>query len=174
LTEYSPTLAEIIHQTNKRSINLFAEALGALVHPSNFDRAAKCRLAAAGIDTTGVLLRDASGLSPANVAPAAFFTDVLCWASGWSPRAFWESLPEGGADAPLSIYSDHPSLGHRLRAKTGSMTGVRSLSGYLLSPDDGLLAFTILINNYTCTSRQLQETIRDFLAGVISSRTPAP
>jgi D-alanyl-D-alanine carboxypeptidase len=46
------------------------------------------------------------------------------------------------------------------------MTGVRALSGYLDSPRHGLLAFTILVNNYTCTPRRLQEAIRDFLAAL--------
>jgi D-alanyl-D-alanine carboxypeptidase/D-alanyl-D-alanine-endopeptidase (penicillin-binding protein 4) len=112
------------------------------------------------------MLADASGLSPANVAPASFFTDLLCWAYPQAPRTFWNSLPEGTTDAALAIYSDHPALGKRLHAKTGSMTGVRTLAGYLLSQRDGLLAFTILINNYTCTPRQLQEHVRDFLAAL--------
>jgi D-alanyl-D-alanine carboxypeptidase/D-alanyl-D-alanine-endopeptidase (penicillin-binding protein 4) len=166
LTEESPPLSEIIYHANKRSVNLFAEALGALVDPARFDRAAKERLSASGIDTSGVTLADASGLSPANVAPASFFTDLLRWAYPRASRAFWNSLPQGATDAPLAIYSDHPALGKRLHAKTGSMTGVRALAGYLLTPRDGLLAFTILINNYTCTPRQLQEHVRDFLAAL--------
>ncbi|MDR0765724.1 MAG: D-alanyl-D-alanine carboxypeptidase/D-alanyl-D-alanine-endopeptidase [Odoribacteraceae bacterium] len=163
LTVESPPLEEIVYQTNRKSVNLFAEALGALVDPAAFGRAAKERLGSAGIDTSGVIIEDACGLSPANAAPAGFFTDFLAWAYPRSP-AFLASLPEGMVDASLAVYAAHPSLGPHLRAKTGSMTRVRALAGYLFSPRDGWLAFTIIVNNYTCTPRQLQELLRDFLA----------
>jgi D-alanyl-D-alanine carboxypeptidase/D-alanyl-D-alanine-endopeptidase (penicillin-binding protein 4) len=167
LTVESPSLEEIVYQTNKRSVNLFAEALGALVDPVDFEKAVKERLGSAGIDTSGVMMEDACGLSPMNAVPAAFFTDFLLWAFPRSSRAFWESFPEGASDASLAVYAAHPLLGHGLRAKTGSMTRVRALSGYLLSPRDGWLAFTLLVNNYTCSPRQLQEFTRDFLAGLL-------
>jgi D-alanyl-D-alanine carboxypeptidase/D-alanyl-D-alanine-endopeptidase (penicillin-binding protein 4) len=167
LVEESPPLREIVFYTNKRSVNLFSEALGALVDSLNFERAVKEHLASIGIDSSGARLADACGLSPLNAAPAVLFTDLLLWAYPRAPRAFWDSLPEGTVDGALDIYSDHPALGHRLHAKTGSLRGVRALSGYLLSPRDGPLAFTILVNNYTCTPQQLQESLRAFLAALL-------
>ncbi|MDR2414926.1 MAG: D-alanyl-D-alanine carboxypeptidase/D-alanyl-D-alanine-endopeptidase [Odoribacteraceae bacterium] len=164
LTVESPPLREIVRQTNKQSVNLFAEALGALVDAANFGQAARELLDSAGIDVSGVVIEDACGLSPANAAPAAFFTDFLAWA--YPRAAFRESLPVGALDASLAVYSAHPLLGRNLRAKTGSMTRARALSGYLLSARDGWLAFTILVNNHACSPGQLQAVVRDFLAAL--------
>jgi D-alanyl-D-alanine carboxypeptidase/D-alanyl-D-alanine-endopeptidase (penicillin-binding protein 4) len=163
----SPPLLEIASQTNKRSINLFAEALGVLVDSADFGRAALARLDSAGVDTSGVIIVDACGLSPSNAAPAAFFTDFLVWAY---PRAtsFLETLPEAAVDASLAAYS-HPMLDHRLLAKTGSMRRVRALAGYLFSPRHGLLAFSILVNNYACPPRQVQQAIRDLLVDLCNA-----
>ena len=162
-TFVSPTVEEIVFYTNKRSINLFAEAMGQLVRPVHFEREAKERLAAISIDTSGLILKDACGLSMQNAAPAEVFTDLLIWGRKHLGKPFWASLPEGGVDGGLAIYADHPVLQNNLRAKTGSFTGVRALSGYLTTRHKQELAFTILINHYTCTPKELQEAVRNFL-----------
>ena len=162
-TFISPTVEEIVFYTNKRSINLFAEALGKLVSPDRFEQEVKRRLAGMAIDTSGIILKDASGLSMQNAAPAEVFTDLLLWSRRHLGRPFWTSLPEGGVDGGLTIYADHPVLRNNLRAKTGSLTGVRTLSGFLTTRDGQELAFTILINHYTCTPKELQEAVRNFL-----------
>jgi len=43
---------------------------------------------------------------------------------------------------------------------------VRALSGYLTTQEKELLAFTVLVNHYTCPSRVVQEAVRDFLVGL--------
>jgi len=166
LTFTSPVLAELVFYTNKRSVNLFAEALGKLVAADDFQQGVKRHLTRIPTDTSGLLLKDASGLSPLNAVPAETFTDLLVWAYQHADPAFWRSLPEGGVDGGLAIYSDHPLLGARLRAKTGSLSGVRALSGYLTTQEKELLAFTVLVNHYTCPSRVVQEAVRDFLVGL--------
>ena len=45
----------------------------------------------------------------------------------------------------------------RMQAKTGSMSGVRCLAGYLTTTGNERMAFTVLINHYTCTASQLQK-----------------
>ena len=45
----------------------------------------------------------------------------------------------------------------------GSFTGVRTLSGFLKTRNGQELAFTVLINHYTCTPKELQEAVRNFL-----------
>ena len=44
----------------------------------------------------------------------------------------------------------------RVWAKTGSMFNIRSLSGYVLTADDELPAFSFLANNYTVPSVQIE------------------
>lgn len=61
------------------------------------------------------------------------------------------------------MYSDHPILRENVVAKTGSMSGVRALAGYLKTQEGETLAFTILINNYVGDSVKVQEIMRDLL-----------
>lgn len=162
-TMESPLLKEIVFYTNKNSVNLFAEALGALVSTSDFALTVKEELCAIGIDSSGITIKDACGLSTSNALPAQTMTDLLVWANSHLGDSFVASLPRGGVDRGLRVYSADPVLGGNLRAKTGSMSGVRALAGYLSTRKGEMLAFTIFVNNYTGDPVKIQETIRDFL-----------
>lgn len=168
-TVESPLLKEIVFYTNKNSVNLFAEALGALVNPSDFETTVKQELSAIGIDSSGITIKDACGLSPSNALPAEVITDLLLWAKSHLGDSFFASLPRGGIDRGLRVYSADPVLGGNLRAKTGSMFGVRALAGYLSTRNGETLAFTIFVNNYTGDPVKIQETIRDFLRELANS-----
>jgi len=92
-------------------------------------------------------------------------TDLLVYIGKREHSAFLNSLPLGGVDGGLSGYCHaYPQLNKKLQAKTGSMSGVRSLSGYLTNNKGERLAFTILINHYTCTVSQLQRAVGKFLS----------
>ena len=168
-TVESPLLKEIVFYTNKNSVNLFAEALGALVNPSDFETTVKQELSAIGIDSSGITIKDACGLSPSNALPAEVITDLLLWAKSHLGDSFFASLPRGGIDRGLRVYSADPVLGGNLRAKTGSMFGVRALAGYLSTRNGETLAFTIFVNNYTGDLVKIQETIRNFLRELANS-----
>ena len=166
LTMVSPFLKDIVYYTNKNSVNLFAEALGKLISPTDYAKTVKAELSDMGIDSCGITLKDASGLSPANAVPAEVFTDVLIWARRYLSDAFVLSLPRGNVDWSLRIYSDHPVLRGNVVAKTGSMSGVRALAGYLKMRQGETLAFTILVNNYVGDPVKVQECMRDLLKEV--------
>ena len=159
----SPLLKDIVFYTNKNSVNLFAEALGYLISPTDYEKTVKDELNHIGIDSCGIILKDACGLSPANAVSAETFTDLLLWTRDHLRDAFLASLPRGGVDWGLRVYSDHPVLRGNVVAKTGSMSGVRALSGYLKNKKGKTLAFTILVNNYVGDPVKVQEIMRDFL-----------
>lgn len=164
----SPALKEIVRITNKKSVNLFAEALGKLAAEGDFPARCCSLLQEIGVDTSGILLRDACGLSVFNAVPAAVFSDVLLWAYkelGWD---FVASLPLAGTDAGLNAYlAADPALKNKLRAKTGSFTGVRCLSGYLTRNNGEVLVFAVLVNHFTCPPAQLQKRIGGFLSQLL-------
>lgn len=166
-TVESPLLKDIVFYTNKNSVNLFAEALGVLVSPSEFEIAVKEELSRMGIDSSGITIKDACGLSTSNALPAETVTDLLVWANKHLGDSFLASLPQGGVDRGLRVYSADPVFGANLRAKTGSMFGVRALSGYLHTRKGEILAFTIFVNNYTGDPVKVQEVIRDFLRELV-------
>lgn len=154
---YSPSLREIVYHTNKSSVNLFAEALGELV-PN-----VREKLSILGIDASGVQLKDACGLSQQNAVPAQVFTDLLIWSDRNLGESFTTSLPIAGKDGNLNRYGKHPLLDNNLRAKTGSFGGVRCLSGYLKNSRGERLAFTIMVNHYSCETSELYTLMRTLL-----------
>ncbi len=161
----SPCLEEIVFHTNKASVNLFAEALGVLIGGKEWQKKVSALLIEAGIDTQGITLHDACGLSSLDALPACVLTDLLVYIGRREHSAFLNSLPLGGVDGGLAGYCHaYPQLNKNLQAKTGSMSGVRSLSGYLTNNKGERLAFTILVNHYTCTVAQLQRAVGKFLS----------
>ena len=169
LTLTSPELGEIVFHTNKASVNLFAEALGHLVAPVDWPEKAGILLQEAGISAEGVILKDACGLSPMDAVPASVFTDLLVYADKAVGEAFGRSLPVAGKDGGLSGYCvGATALKGRMQAKTGSMSGVRCLAGYLTTTGGERLAFAVLINHYTCTTSQLQKAVGKFLQSLLS------
>lgn len=167
-TFVSPALRDIVRETNKKSINLFAEALGQLVDETNYPERCRVLLEEIGVGASGMVLKDACGLSAANAVPAGLFTNLLIWAYKTLGRDFVVSLPLAGADAGLNPYvAANSLLKNKLRAKTGSFAGTRCLSGYLTTGKGEILAFTILVNHFDCPPSRLQERIGEFLCAFL-------
>jgi D-alanyl-D-alanine carboxypeptidase/D-alanyl-D-alanine-endopeptidase (penicillin-binding protein 4) len=157
----SHPLAEIAQPLMKDSINLYAEAAFRL----NTDRAPRTNDAALdgmrmrldrwGIPRDGWQLVDGSGLSRRDVVSADTVVAVLermydpAWASPWMT-----ALPLGGRDGSLDGRLKGTSAENNLRAKTGTMSNVRSLAGYVRSGDGEALVFAILLDNFEGTGAQ--------------------
>ncbi|WP_278408764.1 D-alanyl-D-alanine carboxypeptidase/D-alanyl-D-alanine endopeptidase [Pseudomonas rhodesiae] len=107
-----------------------------------------------GLDPASLSQVDGSGLSRRNLVSSLTFTELLL-ASARQPwfDAWYNALPiAGNADRMVG-----GSLRYRLRgtaaqnnlhAKTGSMAGVSSLSGYITDADGRRLVFSMVSNNY--------------------------
>jgi len=111
-------------------------------------------LADLGVNTDTVLLRDGSGMSHKNYIPANEIAQLLFSAQDkdWFP-AFENSLPVAGVDERFVGGSlryrmtEGPAQGN-VTAKTGSLTSVSTLSGYVTTLDEEDLIFSIMVNNY--------------------------
>ncbi|WP_422738532.1 D-alanyl-D-alanine carboxypeptidase/D-alanyl-D-alanine endopeptidase [Micromonospora sp. WMMD729] len=125
-----------------------------------------------GMDTGTLRQRDGSGLSRRNLVPAAEFVDLLTavraqpWFATWYAALPIAGQPERFVGGTLrSRMAGTPAAGN-VHAKTGSLTGVSGLSGYVTSADGHLLAFSILLNNYlTASVKALEDQIAVTLAG---------
>lgn len=108
------------------------------------------RFAALGVETVHV--RDGSGLSRYDRIPSSGLVALLEWASeaDWG-ATFFDSLPRPG-EGTLSGRLD----GVPVRAKTGTLTGARALSGRI-ERDDGDVLFSVLLSDLTVDA----ETARD-------------
>lgn len=107
-----------------------------------------------GVDTETILLRDGSGMSHKNMIPADEITELLYQVQqqGWYP-IFENSLPIAGEEdrlvgGTLRHRMTEPQWNGDIKAKTGRLTGVSTLSGYVTAKSGEELIFSILINNY--------------------------
>jgi D-alanyl-D-alanine carboxypeptidase len=57
---------------------------------------------------------------------------------------------------------------HKVRAKTGTLTGVTALSGYVMSRDRVVVAFTVLVNGLTVSPRRANKAV-DKIVEALSS-----
>ena len=108
------------------------------------------QVAALGLDTTGVVLRDASGLSRDNRVSADLLTRIL--ALGYDGqhavlRRALDGLPIGGLTGTLDdrFTGRNSEAAGRARAKTGTLTGANALAGSVVDDDGRLLVFTGMV-----------------------------
>ena len=102
------------------------------------------------IDSTQFAVEDGSGLASNNLFTPLAFTRLLRFMRA-HPNfpAFEAGLPVGGQSGSLkSRFVGTPMAGH-LRAKTGSISRVNTLSGFLDRPDGRTLIFSIQANHQT-------------------------
>lgn len=158
----SATLEDRVRDMLLHSDNVLAEALGrevagALGEPRSFQGAASAVLRAVslrGVSVRGAVLADTSGLSSRNRLTARTLTDtVLAYGRGERSsarsRLFMTSLPVAGQSGTLQYRFTGPHAAARghIRAKTGSLSGVSTLSGVVYSARSGSpVYFTVLVN----------------------------
>ncbi|MFD1851029.1 D-alanyl-D-alanine carboxypeptidase/D-alanyl-D-alanine-endopeptidase [Oceanobacillus bengalensis] len=106
------------------------------------------------VDPNTILLRDGSGMSHKTYIPASEITSLLHTVQGkeWHP-VFESSLPVAGnlerlVGGTLRNRMTFPPLAGNVVAKTGTLTGVLTLSGYVTTVNGEKLIFSILNNNH--------------------------
>ncbi|MDH3285036.1 MAG: D-alanyl-D-alanine carboxypeptidase/D-alanyl-D-alanine-endopeptidase, partial [Acidobacteriota bacterium] len=150
----SRRLADLVSDINKYSSNFGAELLlRALARASGrtgstaegLEELGACA-SRLGVSASGVRLADGSGYGRANRLSAASLVQLLA-AGAASPRFGAElvaSLPRAGEDGSLRRrLVDHAG---RVRAKTGSLSGVAALAGYATTEGGTEITFAILVN----------------------------
>jgi D-alanyl-D-alanine carboxypeptidase/D-alanyl-D-alanine-endopeptidase (penicillin-binding protein 4) len=127
-------------------------------------------LSSVGIDTLKYRLTDGSGLSYYNLITAEMIVQLL---EGMQHQAdvfplFYESLPIAGVDGTIRNRMKKTPAEGNLRAKTGTISGVSSLSGYVQTLDGERLIFSMSMQNFVYPTRlyqRAQDKIGAILAG---------
>lgn len=180
---FSDRLAKILMKFLKESDNMYGEAiLKSIGHYSDLRTpgSAKSGLAFAknflehlGVSTDGLVMVDGSGLSRLNALTARSICDLLTSANLKLPQDAWNvylnALPVGGVDGTLAKrFQDEPLKG-RVRAKTGSLSSVSSLSGYILD-DFGEVQyiFSILMSS-VANMDEARQTQEDIVAAIFNT-----
>lgn len=171
-SSFSPSLADIIYQTNRISDNFYAETLlliqGQLSGGSaTYDAGQTAEKKAFGslkVDTSyGIRKVDGSGLARANYISPDFFVRFLkAMMSSPEYSAYLKSLPQPGKFGTLDnrVPQADAATKNRIHAKSGSMNGVRCYSGYITAksgkPEDTII-FSFLTNNVTAPTSQVSK-----------------
>ena len=169
----SPPLFQLIGETNQESNNLYAESLlktlGANPSRTADSSAAgldvvKSSLTDLGVNPQSYVLTDGSGLSRHNlVSPEALVQTLRGMAQTPVAALYQASLPVAGVSGTLyKRFQKTPAQGI-LKAKTGSMSGVSTLAGYLNSPHFPPLVFSILVNQSDQSGKVLRQAIDEMV-----------
>jgi serine-type D-Ala-D-Ala carboxypeptidase/endopeptidase (penicillin-binding protein 4) len=144
-TYYSPSLDSIIYWFNKKSINLYGEALiKTFAYEKNGISNTDSGVAIVrnfwkqkGLDKDELNIRDGSGLSPLNRVTTHAQVEILKYAKtkDWFPY-FYNALPEYNA----------------MKMKSGTISDVKAFCGYHKAKDGKEYIFSFIVNNYNGTS----------------------
>lgn len=178
----SPPLSVIVAQTLKPSQNLYAELILRTLgreRATGFQdtseaagiEAVKKFLGEAGINPYEVMMTDGSGLSRRDLITANATVQLLTYMSRHRyAAAFRDALPIAGVDGTLARrMKGTPAMGN-VRAKTGTIDTVATLSGYVTSAAGERLVFSVLLNNYP-ESSGARRVFTDDLAVLLASFT---
>ncbi len=125
------SLRDILYPMLKDSDNLYAE---------------KRILSKAGVQNVQYRIADGSGLSLYNYVTSELLTRLLVYAYR-NTNIFmhlYPSLPVSGQDGTLKKRMTEPVTNGRVKAKTGTVSGISSLAGYLTAANNHVLAFCII------------------------------
>ena len=171
-TTYSNDLSEIIKVINKNSQNFFAEQLLKTVglEINGFGSvekgisAIKDLCAEIGLNPDNIVMVDGSGLSYLNMVTPKQIVELLKYMYSNKDMFpyYYNSLPIAGVDGSLGRRMKNTSAESVVRAKTGYIGHVRSLSGYAVTGDNEPVAFSMIVNNFNVPVK-LAENLQDLV-----------
>ena len=155
----SPPLGDIAAVMMKVSQNLYADtllkAMGVKATGAGTAAAGRDAVLAAlrewKLDEASLVMADGSGLSRYNYVTAELITGLLDRMYG-DPRhrdSFLATLPVAGKEGTVATRLRKSRAAGNARVKTGSISNMRALSGYVQTRDGEMLAFSILANDFT-------------------------
>lgn len=174
----SAPVGTLVAGMNKPSDNLYAELLLRTVGAERGGEPGTAAKGAAaldtllrswGLDTRQLRFADGSGMSSYDlVSPHAIATLLVNMHRDTRVRnEFAASLPIAGVDGTLANRMKGMAAYQVVRAKTGTISGVSTLSGYVTTLDGQELAFSIMMAHFVGSAspyRQAQDRICDLLA----------
>lgn len=161
---------DVIPNLNKESDNLSAEMTlraiamqfyGKPATPKNGVKMIDSLITLTGLNPNIYRLEDGSGVSYYNLVSTELLNSIVKYIyqnNGEAFRTLYNSFPIGGVDGTLSGRMKTGNCFNNVHAKTGTLSGVSSLTGYLTAKNGALISFSILTQNFVGSSR----TVRNY------------
>lgn len=181
LKSFSEPFDSVIVNVNKNSYNLGAEMtlyalsnmfLGRHATAKNGIKMIDSLISIVGMNPKNYRLVDGSGVSHYNLVSAELLLSVLKYFYYHKPdlyRILYNSFPIAGVDGTLKHRMENTIAQNNVHAKTGTLSAVSSLSGYVTAQDGDELAFSILMQSFSGSAkraRNFQDKICEILAGL--------
>jgi D-alanyl-D-alanine carboxypeptidase/D-alanyl-D-alanine-endopeptidase (penicillin-binding protein 4) len=173
----SPPLKEILKNLMKPSQNLYAETMTKTLGwkfkgEGSFRQGKKVVeevLKSFGIEPESYAYMDGSGLSRYNYISPRQITAILEGMLNSPYKTEWlETFPIAGVDGTLRNRMKNTSAEGNVRAKTGTISNVRGLSGYAATADGEEIVFSFLVNAHLRSTKETEE-ITDSVLEIITS-----
>jgi serine-type D-Ala-D-Ala carboxypeptidase/endopeptidase (penicillin-binding protein 4) len=176
LTHYSPPLKDLLKVLMKKSQNLYAETMVRIMGLMNsgygsFEEGKKVVervLSGFGIEPETYAYSDGSGLSRYNYISPRQIVKILKGMRKSEYQDIWKDiLPIAGIDGTLKRRMIGTKTEGNVRAKTGTISNVRGLSGYLTTADGEEIVFSFLVNGHLRSTRETElitDSVLEFIA----------
>ena len=172
----SHSIDTVLTYTNKISDNLGAECLLREVPMATATEEGSAKngikleekfLQLCGVDSTQYYIVDGSGVSHYNLITPDAIVKILRFDLDQSYSGlFFNSLPIAGEDGTLKDRMTQEYVEGKVHAKTGSLSGVSTLSGYIVAPRDTLV-FSMMMQNFAVSSDSM-EALQDSICSVLA------
>jgi D-alanyl-D-alanine carboxypeptidase/D-alanyl-D-alanine-endopeptidase (penicillin-binding protein 4) len=176
LEDQSPTIGTMIDVCLKWSRNQYAETLLYSVAPTGAEVTASASLSNVretltkwGVSPDLYVARDGSGLSRNDYLAPDALIGVLTqmWQDPKHREPFRSALPQAAVSGSLANRMKNTAAAERVWAKTGSMSNVRSLSGYLMTADNEPLVFAFMATGFRVPMSQIDVAIDEALVRLV-------
>lgn len=165
-THQSEPLSRILAVMNKPSDNLMAECLlktaGASIGiPGSISRGEEVTInmiKKSGADPDQLRMSDGSGLSRLDIVSPYNLVTLLRYMAGTPDgKIYRDSLPIAGVDGSLQYRMKGTKAENNVYGKTGYVLHACNISGYANTQSGETLAFSLLVNHYSCSKKQVQD-----------------
>ncbi|MGE5403060.1 MAG: D-alanyl-D-alanine carboxypeptidase/D-alanyl-D-alanine-endopeptidase [Ignavibacteriales bacterium] len=173
---YSPLMKDVIKEMMKRSQNMYAEIMPRILSwkfngQGSFRQGKKIVegvLEQFGIAPGTYVYADGSGLSRYNYVSPAELVSIL---KGMRKSPYWnawyDAQPVAGVDGTLKGRMKGTRAEGNVHAKTGTISNVRGLSGYVTTADGEEVVFSFLVNGHLRSSQETED-ITDSVLRIIA------
>lgn len=181
-TRLSPPLKEIAAGLMKRSQNMYAETMPRAMSLraqgtgsfSGGRREVMKALEPFGINGDGLVYADGSGLSRYNLIAPRQLAAILKGMKSTDVWQVWlDSMPIAGVDGTLRNRMKGTPAEGNVRAKTGTISNVRGLSGYVTTKAGEEIVFSFLVNSHVVSDRETERITDGVLALIADHATPS-
>lgn len=163
----SVPLKKLLKQVNKDSDNFYSEMLLKTMAAEHYEAPGSTELgvslvkdfaATQKMDTTSLEMTDASGMAPSTLLSVKDLSQLLVEMRDHPQfKHYKNSLSISGVDGSLKNRFNKQPLEGKIYGKTGYLSGVRSLSGYMNTSSGQIVAFSVVTNNYTDKTSYIDE-----------------